>query len=223
MTKPLTWSDIDGKLVPIDSLTQTPEPPRPPRISRYTDAVNALTSALLVDIADPKPEILYPPVVRTPHSMGMISREDLLQSMRDVPPCVPRLTHVYVDPFGKLNGERTVYLINMIALSNRVLDMNFETPLEWNSGSDLIRYRDSYNFAPQYPLSPTLVAADSGGGYTAPDPAGWRRYGTKARPVRANKRRRLARRFPRETCRDRQKHERAWRDYLKRHRIPSFQ
>lgn len=220
MPEPLTWDDIDGKLVPIDSLAQRPEPPRPPRISKYEDAVNALTSALLADIADPKPEILYPPVVRTPHSMSTLSRDDILHAMRDVPPCDPRFTHVYGDPFGKPDGEQRVYLINMSAFANRILDVDFETPLQWGHGEDLIRYRDAYNFSPRLPLAPMLVGTDSGGGYTAPDPAGWRRYGTKARPVRANKRRRLARRFPLSNCRDRHKHARAWQGHLKRNPIP---
>lgn len=222
MTEPLKWDDIDGRLVPIESLTPSPKPSSPPRrISKYEDFIDALAGAMFLTISAPKPVSAYPPVANHSHSMSMLSREDILQSMRDLrdaAPRVPRFTHVYGSRFAQVNGDPCVYLIDANALSNRIPDIDFDTPVQWDSDSDLIRYRDAYSFAPR--LSPMISVADSGDGYIAPDPAGWRRYGTKQRPVRANKRRRLARRFPLPNCRDRQKRKRRWRDCLKRNPIP---
>jgi hypothetical protein len=87
----------------------------------------------------------------------------------------------------------------------------FIPQIKWDEPRDPLRYRHTmdYGIFPEKQWPPcTMLFSDPGDGKFL---GGWRRYGTKQRPVRANKRRRLARRYPIPNCQQRARKRLSWK------------
>lgn len=191
-------------------------PPRPTKwITFSTPTTESWKDRIFKELSKPIPEDAEP---------ARMDFDKALQFMTTAQPVclgttVPRdigqddeatLKHIrdHVIRDGKRIDLGTAYLMRhptdheTLLVVEKPKPFEFIPQIKWDEPRDPLRFRHTmdYGVFPENDWPRSILWSDPG---DTPYMGGWRRHGTKQRPVRANKRRRLARRYPIPNCQQR--------------------